>query len=408
MGLFKKKNKDEKKEVERGVMTLYSVTIDSENLYKAAKKEFSAVTKSIGEIEGGIEFTFKDNTKLEFHLNDDINYVARQTDGMANFFSESPLDNKEVLEHAIIQIRMFTCIVGIIFDMNADETRTNYIINTIYKIAGETQSLILYPTMELFTSEGKLLISRSGETEFENYYPIAPSELLKRDVEATPKDEERYAQIIKECDQKKIPHTSFMLGTQIMESEVVVPPVEEIAKRAVAIFCAALKGECLLMEGGSLELAKTEVEQMNARYGIKEFFSEREKQYIEMDEPDRVTSIQFSWQYERCAVLLWALGFIELNPQTEICNVREIAGILRSYKSIDELVQASNIRSNEELLDMHTRILYYDWACVDARVQGNEAPASLDSGVVQEQHFALNWLISANGKCDWDDICPNT
>lgn len=408
MGLFRKKNKEEKKEAERGVMTLYSVTIDSENLYMAAKKEFSEVTKSIEEIEGGIEFTFKDNTKLDFHLNDDINYVSRQTDGMANFFSESPLENKEVLEHAIIQIRMFTCIVGIGFDLNEDERRTNYIINTIYKIAGETQSLVLYPSMELYTAEGKLLISRSGETEFENYYPIAPSELLKRDVEATSKDEERYTQIIKECDEKKILHTSFMLGTQIMESEVVVPPAQEIAKRAVAIFCAALKGECLLMEGGSLELARSEVEQIDERYEIKEFFSKREKEYIEMNDPDRVTSIQFSWQYERCAVLLWALGFIELNPSTEICNVREIAGTLRSYNSIDELVQASNIRSNEELLDMHTRILYYDWACVDARVQGKEAPASLDSGVVQEQHFALNWLISANGQCEWDDICPNT
>jgi hypothetical protein len=127
-----------------------------------------------------------------------------------------------------------------------------------------------------------------------------------------------------------------------------------------------------------------------------------------MNEPNRRISIQFSWQYERCAVLLWALGFIELNPATEICDVGKIAEVLRSYNSLEELIQASNIRSREELLDMHTKILYFDWACVEARVKNQESPAGLDSGVVQEQHYALNWLIGANGNCDWDDISPNT
>jgi hypothetical protein len=406
MGIFSKKPKEQKRE--EGVLTLYSVTLNSDCFYEIAMEEFLEVTKSTEKIDSGLAFVFKDDTRLQIHLIDDKDNVSKQTNGMANFFSQAPMESKEVLEQALLQIQMFTCIVGIGFELNGDEKRTNYIVDTIYSIAERTQSLILYPSMELYTAKGELLISVNGETDFEKYYPIASSDLLKREVEATAKDEERYNRIIKECDEMRIPHTKFMLGTQIMEQEVVVPTIDEIAKRAAAVFSCALFAECLLMKDGSIELAKDEFEKMHKRYGIINYLSEYENEYIHMSEPNEVTSIQFSWQYERCAVLLWALGFIELNLPTQICDVSKIAKVLRSYGNLDILMQYSNIRSKEELLDMHTRILYYNWACVDARINGQEAPAGLDSGVVREWHYALNWLIGANGECEWDDISPNT
>ena len=52
--------------------------------------------------------------------------------------------------------------------------------------------------------------------------------------------------------------------------------------------------------------------------------------------------------------------------------------------------------------------LRYDWACVDARVKGEEAPASLDGGVVMERHYAFNWLIGASDGAEWDEIQPTT
>lgn len=412
MGIFKRKKKNDQNEVKqekrRGVLTLYSVTLDTKNIFNVIKEEFLEVTKLIETIDGGLKIIFEDDTDIEFHLSDDTNHVMTQTNGMANFFSKAPVENEEILEQVILQIRMFTCIVGIGFELNDNEKRTNYVINTIYEIAKKTQSFILYPSMELYTSEGELLISIDGETDFEKYYPIASSDLLKRDIKPSFNDEERYKKNIRECDEKKIPHTDFMLSTQIMENEVRLPSIEEIAKRATAVFSCALYSECLLIEDGSMELAKDEFEDINKIYGVKNYLSKKEKEYIEMERPDEVTAIQFSWQYERCCVLLWSLRLIELNSPTEICNVRKIAQIIRSYSSLEELIKAANIRSNEELLDMHTRILYYNWACVESRVKNQEAPANLNSGVVQEQHYALNWIIGANGECDWDDVSPNT
>lgn len=406
MGIFnRKKPKEENK---KGVLTLYSVTGDTSGIYEAAKKEFLEHIKAIEEIEDGKSFILKDGTTVDIHLNADENYVKVQKDGMANFFSQAPLENKEVLKHVMMQIKLFTCITNICFEITSDTKRTSFLVNAIYKIAEDSQSLVLHPTMELYTAEGKLLISIKGETDFQEYYPIASSSILKRGIKASPKDEARYKRIIEECDQNKIPHTSFMLGTQIMEEEVVVPTIREIAERAVAVFCCGLKGECLLMEGGSIELSKREVEAIENRYDLKNSFTSLEKAYIEDEKPDRMTAIQFSWQYERCSVLMWALGLTQLNPPTEICKVGEIAQILRSYESLEALMGAASLRSKEELLDMHTKILYYHWACVEARIKNEAMPANLDSGVVMEQHHALNWLIGANGACGWDDISANT
>jgi hypothetical protein len=406
MGLFSRKK--EQKPKEQGVLTLYSVTLNTKAVYERAVEQFGTDVKTVNKRSDGIDIILKDDLKLEISMNDEAGFISQQTNGMANFFSQAPLENKKVLEQAIIQIRLFTCITGVKFELSEDKNRNDAILEAIYQIAEQTQSLILYPSMELYTAKGDLLISIAGETDLEHYYPIANSSLLKSGMEASPKDEERFQQIIKHCDEEGIPHPSYRIGTQMLEQEVVVPPVEEIAKRAAAVFSCALFSECLLVEDGSLEMAQNLFAEVNKVYGVRGYLSEREREYVEMEPPEQPVAIQFSWQYERVAILLWALGLMEYSDPTGICNVGEVAGILKNYGSLEELIQASRVKSSEELLEAHTRILYYDWACVDARIKNQQAPAGLVGGVVQEQHYVMNWLVGANGDCDWDDIRPNT
>ena len=64
------------------------------------------------------------------------------------------------------------------------------------------------------------------------------------------------------------------------------------------------------------------------------------------------------------------------------------------------------LRDIEELLDEADLIYRYDWACVDARLKHQQAPAGLNASVVLERHGALNWLIQRDG--DWDHPDVNT
>ncbi|WP_338398753.1 DUF4272 domain-containing protein [Persicobacter psychrovividus] len=65
------------------------------------------------------------------------------------------------------------------------------------------------------------------------------------------------------------------------------------------------------------------------------------------------------------------------------------------------------MRSKEEILDQADLILRLDWACVNARVKNEVAPGGLNSSVVYERHYALNWLIKYLNQ-DWDNVSTDT
>ena len=124
---------------------------------------------------------------------------------------------------------------------------------------------------------------------------------------------------------------------------------------------------------------------------------------------DTPSCILFGWRYECAGVLLWAAGVVDDLPYpSEIIDVPVLAAIFWQHKGIGGLLSKGFSRSQSEILDAADITLRYDWACVEARVHGKEAPASLNGDVVMERHYAFNWIIGANGGADWDDIQPNT
>ena len=67
----------------------------------------------------------------------------------------------------------------------------------------------------------------------------------------------------------------------------------------------------------------------------------------------------------------------------------------------------ARLRTPTELLDADDLYYRYDWACTNARVHGTAAPASVNCEVVQERHYALNWLIGYQHQA-WDDVSTDT
>ena len=63
--------------------------------------------------------------------------------------------------------------------------------------------------------------------------------------------------------------------------------------------------------------------------------------------------------------------------------------------------------SDLEILDMQDLVLRYHWACVDARIHHKEMP-KLNADIIYEWHYALNWLVGADGNTKWDEVVTNT
>jgi hypothetical protein len=117
--------------------------------------------------------------------------------------------------------------------------------------------------------------------------------------------------------------------------------------------------------------------------------------------------INFMGRYESLWVLLGALGRAEvLGAPTSICDVRRAVRMVLDIPS-EDLIQGAKSRPISEILDEADLIYRYDWAVVDARIKGKEAPGNLNPGVVYERHYALNWLIGYMGQ-EWDYVTTDT
>ena len=189
--------------------------------------------------------------------------------------------------------------------------------------------------------------------------------------------------------------------------EVTLRAVDEVARRAIALCIVAVRGECV----GAGDMTPGEIgdlqNMITARFDADGFFTPNEMKFLLDDTKDLHVATQFSWRYECLNVMLWALGFVdELTFPSNICDVAGIVHIIQQHETFADFLSSATIRGKEEILDQADLIYRYNWACVDARINGREMNF-VSPSVVLERHHALNWLINY---CEqpWDDVSTDT
>lgn len=397
--------------MEKANLTLYTVIGDFDRVAQAMENRFREVTKMFNPDDNRWMLVLQDDSVIRCSMmqtRDEPERVNEHTDGMAGFFSRVETELTDIKEQVLRQIACFNCIVGIEFETDENRDRTNYIVNSIFDVANDINGFVLYPSMSLFDGKGKLLFSAKGESEYETFLPVANTDLLEVGrPEASDIDQYRKERSIARLKEEGVPYIEH-LPSEVLDSEAVIRNPEEISRRAIALFAVALYSEVLLSENPDREEALDFVRRIDESYHIMDEFTPAERAYLDNPAPEEHDRIQFLWRYECCAVLLWALGITELPYPSEICDVPFIARFFFDNQERGSVLDLGEIRGREEILDEADLTLRYDWACVDARIKGQEAPASLDSGIVMERHYALNWLIGADDGADWDDIQPGT
>lgn len=190
---------------------------------------------------------------------------------------------------------------------------------------GDVNGFLLYPSMSLFDSKGKLLFSVKGESEYEAFRPVANSDLLevgRPDVGDV--DQARRERSFVRLKEAGVPYMEH-LPCEVLDCEAMIRKPEEIARRAAALFAVALYSEVMLSENPDREEALGFVTRVDEGYHIMDEFTPLERTYLENPSPEQYDCIQFLWRYECCAVLLWALGIVELPYPSAICDVPYIA-----------------------------------------------------------------------------------
>ena len=124
---------------------------------------------------------------------------------------------------------------------------------------------------------------------------------------------------------------------------------------------------------------------------------------VELTERD---SIDISWRVECVYVMLWAINKIETLkwPTEETEGTFDL--IPGYFEPGKEFVESATIRSTAEILDASDLIYRIHWAVRQAQFDNKDIPADLDSGVVSERHYAINWITFYEE--DWDEITTDT
>ena len=69
-------------------------------------------------------------------------------------------------------------------------------------------------------------------------------------------------------------------------------------------------------------------------------------------------------------------------------------------------VNNASTRSLSEILDISDLIYRLHWASRNSELGTDSNPIDLNSGILQEWHYAINWVTYYND--DWDEITTDT
>ncbi|HEX8406110.1 MAG TPA: DUF4272 domain-containing protein [Duganella sp.] len=184
----------------------------------------------------------------------------------------------------------------------------------------------------------------------------------------------------------------------ISEPELRLRSPEDVLRRMLALFVVAIRAESLT---GETPIAAADLQQRFPPAFAA--LSDAERAFLAQDKPTQEESTQFLWRYEAILVLQWVLGLQDALPFPDaICDVSAISRTAIE-RGTEGLRKQPVMRSASEILDaldLHYRM---HWATRQAILKKYAAPANLNDGVLQERHYALNWLVRFEDR-DWDDV----
>ncbi|MRW93668.1 DUF4272 domain-containing protein [Duganella sp. FT80W] len=184
----------------------------------------------------------------------------------------------------------------------------------------------------------------------------------------------------------------------VSEPELRVRAPEDILRRMLALFVVAIRAESLT--------SKTPIAVADLQQRFPPAFAgltDAERAFLAQEQPSEQEITQFLWRYEAILVLQWALGLQDTLPFADaICDVASISSTVID-RGTDGLRKQPVARAPQELLDaldLHYRL---HWVSRQAILKKTPVPAGLNEGVLQERHYALNWLVRFEDR-EWDDV----
>ena len=190
------------------------------------------------------------------------------------------------------------------------------------------------------------------------------------------------------------------------ESEVKIRTAQEIAERILILLYLSYLGFIAIEDNESSEREK--IVDFLKTNSLWDKVSPEEKELLQKEKLTQQETTNMTWRTEAIWLLLWAINKVdELELPTEQAKIPEIISrISNLFASPKEFIETATVRPPTEILDISDLMYRLHWATTNARLNNRPAPANLNSGIVYERHYAINWVTYyAN---EWDEITTDT
>lgn len=326
-------------------------------------------------------------------------FIAMQA-GMRDFYAAVPTGHEHIKAALLAQLQIFTVVVSVV----SSKDMSDEMFGRVLLVAEEGHGLVLLPPGNLYNSDGEVVFSHDGHSTLQSYSVTAPAALLDQHTEVTDAGLRRKQRSERMLAGNDIPCNAKL--PPIMGDDACCPRTKEaVVARTLALLITSVYAELLPKQGDSV---RDVTSMLLTRYEAHDFLSPGENAFLADPEPDAQSLSRFTWRYECAWVGMWALGFVqELSYPGGICDVRFMSEAVREMGDLPTVTAQARLRTTAELLDEADLIYRCHWACRAADLKGEDPPAGLDLGVVEERHRMLNWLIGYQN-AEWDDVSTDT
>jgi len=322
--------------------------------------------------------------------------------GMVNFIQSLPAQNGELRNKFLHKVMSANCEMSFM----AEPEITSEFESALRKIANDLDAFIFaQPSKTLSKSNGQhfldnqlnLIIDTNGNCEVSDVSVSVDAKY--HDEPASSYTEEQLAR--KATSESLLNSKGIQVNTNLpcvaSETDTNIRSIDEVIDRAYALMIVAVRGE-----GVNQDQVKKPIEEKAINS-----FTPQEQEIINTAELNDQQKSNATWRYESLYTLLWALQIMpDLKYPSDICDVKTIVSKIIT-PSRAEFTGQCKLRTQKEILDKLDTVYRMNWACVNARVKGEQVGGNLNPSVLFERHYALNWLTSYQNQ-DWDDVQTNT
>lgn len=399
--------------------TIYSHYLNFEKVVQIVKEKLPKATVELndGEINKSLVATIKGGffgknktLKINYRQRQNPSYKLEEIEcgltqnlaGMANFIQSLPSQNEVVKNKFLHKVLAANCEIPFM----AEPEIISEFQSVLHSIIQDLDAFIFAQPSKVFNkSNGQhfldknfdLILDVNGNCEIQDIEVNAEAKYLDKPV----------ANASEEQLTRKAKSESFLSSHSIKvnknlpctesSTNVKIRSVDEIIDRAYALMVTAAKGEGIEKQHLDKLIQDKKIDSL----------SPKESEIFQMENVNDQDSAYATWRYESLYVILWAMGKMDaLKFPNEICDVQAIVGALIKTNK-EELKNSIQLKSNSAILDELDKTYRMNWACVDARIKGQQVEGNINSSIIYERHYALNWLTNYQNQ-DWDNVTTNT